>query len=127
AGVTVPLFEGFKIHAETKAAEKEQDARQAEQAEARLELADFNARMDEQIAVAQEDLNQLVPVQLRAAQAVTLARSRYLNFLGPLSDLQQALKDQVTVDTQIAGVKTRLLLALGSKVFVNGGGLTEDR
>jgi len=40
--------------------------------------------------------------------------------LSPLADLQQALKDMVYVDTQIAEVKTNLLLAVGSKAFLGG-------
>jgi len=61
-----------------------------------------------------------------AKKGVETAKQRYLAFLGPLADLQQALKDMVYVDTQIAEVKTNLLLALGSKAFLNGQTLSMD-
>ena len=93
--------------------------------QAKLELEDLNARFDDQVDEARMDLNRLLPEETRAASAVDLARSRYLAFLGPLSDLQQALKDRVNADIQIADVKTRLLLAIGSKAFVNGGTITQ--
>ncbi len=123
AGVTMPLFEGFRIVADTRAAEREQEARDALRAEAQLELDDFDARQDEEIGEARADLALLMPEERRAAKAVTIARYRYLHFLGPLADLQQALKDSVTAESMVAMTKTKLLLALGSKAFVNGATL----
>ncbi len=122
-GVTVPIFEGFRIDAEEKRAKAEEEAKQNEVSSAQLTLADLNAQYDEQIQTARSDLKTLLPEKETAAKAVVLAKSRYLSFLGPLADLQQALKDKVGVDTQIAEVKTKLLLALGSKLFLNGASL----
>lgn len=127
AGITLPLFEGFKIDAGERQARQEEAAKDQELIEARLALDDLNARLDDQIAEARNDLKRLLPETDRAARAVSLSRSRYLTFLGPLSDLQQALKDRVNVESQIAEVKTQLLLALGSKALVNGGVLATDR
>ncbi len=119
-GITMPIFEGFRIDAEEKQAKEEEDARANELASAKLTLADLNAQYDEQISTARGDLETLIPEQDSAKKGVETAKQRYLAFLGPLADLQQALKDMVYVDTQIAEVKTNLLLALGSKAFLNG-------
>lgn len=120
-GISLPLFEGFRIDAEEKAARSEAEARQAEVSKDQLALDDLNVRYKEQIEEAREDLATLLGEQERAQKAVALARQRYLAFLGPLSDLQQALKDMVNVDIQTAETKTRLLLASGERYLFNGG------
>ena len=125
-GIRVPIFEGFRIDAEEKSARDEEDAKANELASAKLTLADLNAQYDDEISTDREDLATLIPEQDTAKQGVDTAKQRYLAFLGPLADLQQALKDMVYVDTQIAEVKTNLLLALGSKAFLNGQTLTVE-
>lgn len=120
-GISLPLFEGFRIDAEEKAARSETEAREAEVSADQMALDDLNVRYKEQVEEAQEDLAALAGEQERAQKAVALARQRYLTFLGPLSDLQQTLKDMVNVDTQIAEAKTRLLLATGQEYLLNGG------
>lgn len=119
-GIRMPIFEGFRIDAEEKRARDEEDAKANELASAKLTLADLNAQYDDEIATDRGDLATLIPEQDSAKKGVETAKQRYLSFLGPLADLQQALKDMVYVDTQIAEVKTNLLLALGSKAFLNG-------
>ncbi len=121
AGISFPLFEGFRIDAEEKAARAEAEARLAEASTDQLYLNDLNVEFAEQVEEAREDLVTLAGEQERAQKAVTLARQRYLTFLGPLADLQQSLKDMVNVDVQIAEAKTRLLLAYGEKYLLNGG------
>jgi outer membrane protein TolC len=123
-GVTVPIFEGFRIDAEEKRARAEEEAKTDELTSAKLTLADLNAQYDQQIETAREDLQTLIPEQDSAKRGVDIAKQRYLAFLSPLADLQQALRDMVNVDTQIAEVKTNLLLALGSKAFLDGQSLS---
>ena len=120
-GISFPIFEGFRIDAQEKAARAEARARQAEVSGDELFLDDLNIRYREQAREAAEELKILAGEQDRAQKAVALARQRYLTFLGPLSDLQQALKDLVGVDVQTAETKTRLLLASGEKYLLNGG------
>jgi outer membrane protein TolC len=119
-GIQMPIFEGFRIDAEEKRARDEEEAKANELASAKLTLADLNAQYDDEIATDRGDLATLIPEQDSAKKGVETAKQRYLAFLGPLADLQQALKDMVYVDTQIAEVKTNLLLAMGSKAFLNG-------
>lgn len=119
-GIRMPIFEGFRIDAEEKRARDEEDAKANELASAKLTLADLNVQYDDEISTDRGDLATLIPEQDSAKKGVEIAKQRYLAFLGPLADLQQALKDMVYVDTQIAEVKTNLLLALGSKAFLNG-------
>jgi outer membrane protein len=124
-GVTMPVFEGFRIDAEEKGAQAEAQARESDVAADQLALNDLNVGYSETIQEAQAELTILSQEEERAVKAVALAKQRYLNFLGPLSDLQQALKDSVGVETQTADVKTRLLLAEGSQYLVNGGTVAE--
>jgi outer membrane protein TolC len=119
-GIRMPIFEGFRIDAEEKQARDEEDAKANELVSAKLTLADLNAQYDDEISTDRGDLETLIPEQDTAKRGVEIAKQRYLSFLSPLADLQQALKDMVYVDTQIAEVKTNLLLALGSKAFLNG-------
>lgn len=120
-GVSLPLFEGFRIDAEEKAARAETQARQAEVASDQLFLDDLNLRYAEQMEEAREDLKVLGEQADRAQKAVALSRQRYLAFLGPLSDLQQALKDFANAGVGLAEAKTRLLTAAGEKYLLNGG------
>jgi outer membrane protein TolC len=120
-GVTLPVFEGFRIDAEQKGAEAEAQAREADVDAAKLALDDLNVGYTEAIQESQAELKTLLDEQAKSTRAVALAKQRYLSFLGPLSDLQQALKDMVGVDSRLADVKTRLLLAQGDQYFVNGG------
>jgi outer membrane protein TolC len=125
-GITMPIFEGFRIDAQEKRARDEAEAKAQELASAKLTLADLNAEYDQQIDTAREDLKTLVPEQISAQRGVVVAKQRYLSFLSPLANLQQALKDMVAVDTQIAEVKTSLLLAMGSKALLNGKSLSPE-
>ena len=120
-GVSLPIFEGFRIDAQEKAARAETQARQAEVSADQLVLDDLNVRYLEQMQEAREDLATLSVEQDQAQKAAALARQRYLAFLGPLSDLQQALKDMVNVGLQTAEAKTQLLSAMGEKYLLGGG------
>jgi outer membrane protein TolC len=122
-GATLPLFEGFRISAQEKQAAKEEEARGSEVKQAQLSMDSLNADYDERIEEARADLSLLQTQQTRADKAVALAKSRYLSFLGPLSDLQQGWKDMVDFDSQFADTRAALLLAMGSKAFANGGAL----
>jgi len=120
-GLTLPVFEGFRIDAEEKGARAEAQARQSDVSAEQLALDGLNVGYSETIQAAQAELGVLSQEQEQSARAVASAKQRYLNFLGPLSDLQQALKDMVGVETQLADVKTRLLAAEGGQYLVNGG------
>jgi outer membrane protein TolC len=121
AGISFPIFEGFRIDAQEKAARAEAQARQAEVSADQLTLDDLNVRYTEEMTQSLGDLKTLAEEQDRAAKAVTLARQRYLAFLGPLSDLQQALKDMINIGIQVLDAKTQLLLAVGEKYLLSGG------
>ncbi len=120
-GVSLPLFEGFRIDAQEKAARSEAEARQSEVSADQLALKEFNIQYDEQVSAALEELKILGDETERSVKAATLAKQRYLSFLGPLSDLQQALKDKVNLDIQTADTKTRFFSAAVSRYLLNGG------
>jgi outer membrane protein TolC len=122
AGLTVPLFEGFRIDADVRRSAAARDQSLAEVAQARLDLADLTTRFSQRAEEARTQLAALGPELQDAGKAVDQARQRYLGFLGPLSDLQQALKDQVGIESRLAEAKASLLLATGSLRFLYGGG-----
>ena len=120
-GISLPLFEGFRIDAQEKAARAEAEARKAEISLDQLTVDDLNIKYAEEVEATTEELRVLAEEQEKTAKAALLAKQRYLSFLGPLSDLQQALKDMVNLDIQSAEAKTRLLRAAESKYLLNGG------
>ncbi|HTB34887.1 MAG TPA: TolC family protein, partial [bacterium] len=122
AGLTLPLFEGFRLDAEQAKSAAARDQSLAELDQARLDLADLTARYNQRAQEARSQLAALGPELQDAGRAVEQARQRYLGFLGPLSDLQQALKDQVGIESRLAESKASLLLATGSLRFLYGGG-----
>src|ERR1700693_4403880 len=122
-GITLPLFEGFRISAEKFRARAAEDVKQNQLESIKLEVDDLNLQYDEEIQVARSELLNLQQ-QLEVAQkALSLSKTRYFSFLGPLIDLKEALRDLVQAETQIAEVKTKLLLAEGLKNLINGGTL----
>ncbi len=120
-GVSLPLFEGFRIDAEEKAARSEADARKAEISADQLSLDQLNVQYADEVQRSLEELKILGDEQERTAKAVALSKQRYLSFLGPLSDLQQALKDMVNLDIQASYAKTRLWAAITNRYLLNGG------
>jgi len=121
AGVTLPLFEGFRLDADERRAAAQRDEARAQAAQARLDVETLAVRFRQRSQESLELMQALLPQRRRAARAVREARQRYLSFLGPLADLQQALKDLVSVSTRFADAKAEHLLAEGSLRLVGSG------
>jgi outer membrane protein TolC len=120
-GVSLPLFEGFRIDAEEKAARAEAEARRAETAADQLGLDELNVKYADEVERSSAELKLLDDEREGAEKAVTESKERYLRFLGPLSDFQQALKDRVNMEVELAEAKTTLWSALVSRYLLNGG------
>lgn len=120
-GISLPLFEGFRIDAEEKAAHAEAEARREEVRSDQLELDELNVRYADEVERARSELKILDDEREGAEKAVTESKERYLRFLGPLSDFQQALKDRVNMEVEMAEAKTSLWSAATSRYLLNGG------
>ena len=120
-GVSLPLFEGFRIDAEEKAARAEAEARSAEAGADQLALDDLNIKFSDEIERSREELKILDGERQSVEKAEAVSKERYLTFLGPLSNFQQALKDRVNLDLETSDAKTTLWSAAVSRYLLNGG------
>ncbi len=120
-GISLPLFEGFRIDAEEKAAHAEAEARSAEAGADQLALDDLNIKFTDEIERSREELKILDSERQNVEKAETVSKERYLAFLGPLSNFQQALKDRVDMEVEMAEAKTSLWSAVASRYLLNGG------
>lgn len=119
-GITLPLFEGFRISAETQRAQSIVDEKENTLLNSKLELADWNIRYDEQIQTARLELQILDKQHQAALRTFDLAKRRYLSFLEPVINLKEAIRNLARIESQINETKTTLLVAIGSKAIING-------
>lgn len=119
-GVTLPLFEGFRISSEAQRARAVADEKESRLSAVQLDLDETNTRYDETINIARLELKLLKDQHETALRAFALARQRYLAFLGTVIDLREALRNIARIESQINARRAELLLALGSKAVLNG-------
>ena len=117
----LPIFEGGEIagdveRAKALAAEKDQDL-----ASTQLELDELNARLDEAIASARIKLKHLDLEEETGQKALRLARQRYLDFIGPLIEVRESIRNLARIEIQRSEVQADLLSALAEKALLNGG------
>jgi outer membrane protein TolC len=120
-GVSLPLFEGFRIDAQEKAAKAEAEALNAEADADQLALDDLNIKYSDDVERSREELKILDDERQSVEKAVSVSKERYLTFLGPLSNFQQALKDRVNMEVEMAEAKTSLWSAVAGRFLLNGG------
>jgi outer membrane protein TolC len=123
-GVTLPLFEGYRITSQVHRAEAVASERDNDLLSIRMELGDLNGRYDQTINASRVKLKYLTDELVVARRALNLAKERYFSYQGALVDLREALRNFARVESDINEVKTDLLLALGSKAVVNGARVT---
>jgi outer membrane protein len=119
-GVTVPLFEGYRIQsqihqAQALAAQRDQDLNAVQ-----LQLDELNAHYDEIINASRVQLDYLQKELEVAERAFQLAKKRYYEFQGTLVDVREAVRNLERIQSEVIDVKADLLLALGSKALLNG-------
>jgi outer membrane protein TolC len=118
-GLTLPLFEGFRISSEYQRAQAAVDEKENLLLESKLELNNWNIHYDEQIQTARLEL-QILDRQHRAAiRAFDLAKSRYLSFLEPLIHLKETIRNVARIEVQKNETRSDLLLAIGQKSVLN--------
>jgi outer membrane protein TolC len=119
--LTIPVFEGFRINADTDRAQAaEMEAKHAIET-AKLTVSDQNERYDRAIQAARISLRILIAEKKAAYDALKIAKARYLSFLGGLADLREGIRNLMRIETSINDARADLLNALAAKAILNGG------
>jgi outer membrane protein TolC len=120
-GVTIPLFEGLAIQAEVGRARAAAGEAADMLSSTQLNLDDLNIRFDDTIESSNIQLDFLQKQQILAENAFIQAKERYLNFLEPVLNLQEAIRNLVRIETQLNGANADLLSTEASRRLINGG------
>lgn len=120
-GVRMPIFNGGRIRGTVRQAEALAAAQDDAQQAVRFDIDQLNVRYDETIASSRVQLDFLNKEVDDASRAFRLAKQRYVDFQGTLVDVREALRNRERVESEVIDVKADLLLALGSKMLMNGG------
>ncbi len=120
-GLNLPVFEGFKIQSGVKKAQGFETERQEQIKGLKLYVDEDNARYDESIAYDQARINTLKPLAKTTESAFSEARKRYLNYIGPLVDLRDAIQYLAQVQGELNDSQTSLWFNAASKAVLNGG------
>jgi outer membrane protein TolC len=124
-GVTVPLFDEVRIGNEEKRTQAALQEKNKQFSATQLQVDDVNAQYDEAIGVARGQIGVLGPQHEAAVRNFALAKDRYLNFLGTVTDLEESVRNVAQIDTEMANAQMDLLTAEGSKSLFNGGTIGE--
>lgn len=119
-GVTLPLFEGFKVDASVQSEKAEVQAAKTGLDSYEQLLAATNSKYDEQIGALKVRLKALESEYKLAKQALTLARKRYLSLQGTMIDLRESIKNMTRVMESLTASNRELFLARGEKALLNG-------
>lgn len=122
-GLTLPLFEGFRINAEAERAKVVANEKEDNFYAARLTLDELNTHYDDLIQAARIQLDFLTHERTQAIQTFELTRKRYLSFLEPVLNLKEAVKNLARIESQTNEVKSSLYRAKSSKLILNGGAI----
>ena len=122
-GVSIPIFEGYGIESRIEQAEAQAREKDAAVSALTLFVAVANRIYDERIAFDQSQLGFLHGELRLARDAYNVSLTRYKDYVGPLVDVREAIRDMARVETEIVDDQTDLWLALGSQAILNGGGV----
>lgn len=120
-GVTMPIFEGFRINNGILQAKSLFTERNENILAEVLNVGELNLFYDGIIESSRIKLQFLDHQSKITYEAINLSEDRYLSFIGPLVDVREAFRDLAMVETKRSDVKVDLLLGLSKKVLVNGG------
>ncbi|MHB2025948.1 MAG: TolC family protein [Elusimicrobiota bacterium] len=122
-GVTLPIFEGFRITKEAHRAREKASESDLNVAGARLDIAVSDKKLDESIEASQIALNALDEQLDLARKTFKLAKARYLLFQEPLVDVRESLRNLGRIESRRVNAKVDLLFSLSAKAALNGGTL----
>lgn len=120
-GVSFPIFEGFRIASEEKKAQASFREKNDRLSATQLQVDDVNAQLDEAINVAKGQIQVLGPQHDAANRNFSLAKDRFLNFLGTVTDLEESVRNVAEIETEMNNAQMDLLTSLGAKRLFNGG------
>ncbi len=121
AGISIPVFEGFRIASEEKRAQASLREKSDRLSATQLQVEDLNAQLDEAIEYAREQVLSLGPQYVAATRNFSLAKDRYLKFLGTVTDLEESVRNIARIETEMNDAQTDFLAAAGGKRLLNGG------
>jgi outer membrane protein TolC len=124
-GLNFPLFEGFRIQSGVQKAQGFETERQEQIKGLKLYVDEANAHYDQSIAYDSARINVLKPLSRLTEKAFSQARERYLNYIGPLVDLRDAIQYLAQVQEKINDSETNLWFNAASKAVLNGGKVSQ--
>ena len=126
-GISVPLFDGFKDDYELEQSRAIISSRQYEISARKLEISTTNAHYDELIAAANVRLQHLKKEQALAQKAVDLARQRYSNAEGSLTDVRESIRNLSRTSSAAIGASASKFEASSAKALANAGKVSSNR
>ena len=122
-GISVPVFSGFRETYQLDENAALTSARRYEVETRQLELAEDNSRIDVQIAAATTRYEHLQAEVALAKKAFGIARSRYLEAEGGLTDLRESIRNMARAEIEANDALANSVEAIGTKALVNDGHL----
>jgi outer membrane protein TolC len=123
-GLTIPVFEGFRIQADNDRARAQESETRHALDTVKLDVDIQNTRYDQVITATRMSLPPLLAERDAGYEALKIAKSRYLNFLGGLADIREGIRDLIRIETAIVDARADLLNSLADKAILNGGTVT---
>lgn len=124
-GISLPLFEGFKIDADIGRASADLQSEKAGYQAVAQSVNESNSKYDEQIQALKVRLDYLQKENKLAHDAYSLAKKRYFGFQGGLIDLREALRNLDRVLSEIDEAQRDLFIARGGRALFNGVKVSE--
>lgn len=121
-----PLFDEVRIGNEEKLTQAALQEKNKQLSAAQLQVDDTNAQYDEAIGVARGEIAVLGPQHEAAVRNFSLAKDRYLNFLGTVTDLEESVRNVAEIETEMDNAQMDLLISLGGKRLFNGGVVAKE-
>jgi len=119
-GVTIPLFEGFRVSSRVSAARAQVQANESRVEALRLDLADNNLKYDGFIESAAIRIENIKNEVILTNKAFALAKKRYFAFQGTLLDLRESLRNLARAKTALKSSEFEWLENSAEKALLNG-------
>jgi outer membrane protein TolC len=124
-GVTVPIFEGFRITAEEQRARAEAESTSDRAKQAELDVADSDTRFDQQTKIHKSDIEHLQIERDDALKALKLAEHRYVTFVGDLADVRDSLYSYESSESDLNAAQVELYRSKLARAIIDGGYLVQ--
>ena len=122
-GFALPVFEGFRISAETEQARAQADRAEELAGEARLQLADIDAKFVEDERTHEIDVRRFAKEREYSIRALKLAEYRYTTFVGDLADVRDSLYSYEAAESGLVAAQVELSRARLARAIMNGSRL----